>query len=190
MLTQSQSVITTLDHVSQRSRSLATISEMAFEICASVPYLLGHDRTSDKQLRNPVPASYGYYLLPCLNYAGSAMGVPKSMRLYILGRFRYIGHGLGIQQALMLAAILQSKIDLAKEEEMEGLPRHSQIWMGRDTEKYYDRLGRNWALEPIPENEEEDPECAVGGRSAGYIGGLEFRNKKPPVQGWGLLPGA
>ncbi len=188
MLSQPQSAITTLDLDSQRSRSLATISEMAFDICASVPYRLGHDRPSDELLSNPAPALSGYLMLPSLYLAGSTIGVPQSMRLYVLGRLRYIGHGLGIQQSLMLAAILQDKIDACKEEKMEGLPRQfHDVEMGRDAEKYYDRLGRDWALETSPENLDQDSEFAIDGRSAGSFGGLALGYRKPPAQGWGLL---
>ena len=173
MLAQPESVITTLDIPSLRSRCLAIICETAFEICASVPYLLGHDKPYDEQLSSPAPAAWGYFSLPAIYLAGSTIGVPQSMRLYVLGRLRHIGHSLGIQQALMMAAILQSKIDEGKVEELEGLPRQFREEMGQDSEEYYDKVCRDWARETSPQNEEQDSECAAGGRLGVYFGGGE-----------------
>ncbi|ERF73253.1 hypothetical protein EPUS_03085 [Endocarpon pusillum Z07020] len=168
MLAQPEPIITTLDPQSQRSRSLAIICETAFDICASVPYLLGHDKRYDEQLSSPAPAVWAYFSLPAIYLAGSTLGVPQSMRLYVLGRLRHIGHSLGIQESLMMAAILQSKIDEGKVEELEGLPRQFREEMGRSVEESYDKVCWDGAWEKSSQNEEQDPECAAGGM---YFGG-------------------
>lgn len=168
-LAQPLSAITTIDLPSQRSRSLAIICETAFDICASVPYLLGHDKSYNEQLSSPAPAATGYLSLPAIYLAGSTVGVPQSMRLYVLGRLRHIGHSWGIQQATMMAAMLQSKIDEGKVEEWEGLPRQFREEMGHKAVEYYGRIYWDRALETSPESEQQDSECVTGGRVAGYV---------------------
>lgn len=99
-----------LDLLSQRFASLSTISSLASDICASVPYLLGHDRPLAEQISDPVPAACGYFLVMPLYLAGSTVGVPRQLRTYVLGRLRYIGWRLGVRQALLLAGILKTRI--------------------------------------------------------------------------------
>lgn len=170
-LAQPLAAITTTDLPSQRSRSLAIICETAFDICASVPYILGHDKPYDEQLSSPAPAICGYFSVSAIYLAGSTIGVPQSMRLYVLGRLRYIGHSLGIKQPLMMAAILQGKIDEGKVEEWEGLPRQFREELGHKALEYYDTVCWDWALETSPESEQQDSECVTGGRVAGYLSG-------------------
>lgn len=174
LLTKPQSTTTTLLLLSQRSRSLATISELASDICASVPYLLGHDKPYHEQISNPAPAVCGYFLVTSLYLAGSTIGVPRSMRFYVLGRLKYIGHVLGIQQSLLLAEILQRKIELGKEEEMEGLPRQFQSGPCRDRGEEQESE-RDWEPRVGLGAEDEDPNCDFGGRLAGFPGSWEYK---------------
>ncbi|KAF7505700.1 hypothetical protein GJ744_000549 [Endocarpon pusillum] len=171
MLAQPEPVTTMLDVQSQRSRSLAIICETAFDICASVPYMLGHDKRYDEQLSSPAPAVWAYFSMTAIYLAGSTIGVPQSMRLYVLGRLRHIGHSLGIQQSSMVAVILQNKIDEGKVEEFEGLPRQFREEMGRGVLEYNDKVCGDGAWEKSSQNEEQDPERAAGGRSVVYFGG-------------------
>jgi hypothetical protein len=123
LLTLPQTPTTTLQLLSQRTLSLATITSSASDICASCPYLLGHNRPYADQLSNPTPAACGYFLLTSIYLAGSTVGVPHSMRMYVLGRLRYIGHRMGIHQALLVADILQADIESGRAGEVMGFPR-------------------------------------------------------------------
>jgi hypothetical protein len=149
----------------QRTKSLAAISEMASEICASTPYLLGHDRPYDEQLNNPIPAACGYFLLPSLYLAGSTMGISTSMRMFALGRLRYIGYKLGIQQALLTAGILEARIE---DGEVERLPSQMNrgmcegSWGGAD----------EGTVEECGNDGEDVCEEEIGGRFAHYLGKL------------------
>ena len=153
----------------QRTKSLAVILETSSEICASVPYLLGHDRTYDEQLTNPAPAASGYFLLPSLFLAGSTIGIPTNMRVYALGRLKYVGHKLGIHQALLLARTLEAKME---EGAVEGLLKQSNrgmcegSWGGVDGGIVEDRL---FCGDDNKHTDEEE----FGGRFARYMGNWE-----------------
>ena len=149
-----QSPTKTLELLTQRTKSLAIISEMASDICASVPYILGHNQPYHDQFINPPPAACGFFLLLPLYLAGSTVGVPHTMRMYVLGRLRYIGHRLGIQQSLLLEEILGGRIQACKvggTDEMEGLPRQFRPKLGDeagdgariDGDAYAEDMGRN-----------------------------------------------
>jgi hypothetical protein len=177
VLSHSQSLTkATLDLLSsEHTRSLATISEMASDICTSVPYLLGHDKPYAKQLNDPVPAACGFFLVSELYLAGTTIGVPRELRLYVLGRLRYIGHKLGIQQSLLHAEILRERIESGNEEEMRGLLRPSgrvvsgsggeDDWQGREA------AGLWREVEEV--DDDEGAACEIGGRLPGYIGDWE-----------------
>jgi hypothetical protein len=166
----------TLDLLSsEQTRSLATISEMASDICTSVPYLLGHDKPYAKQLNDPVPAACGCFLVPALYLAGTTIGVPRELRLYALGRLRYIGHKLGIQQSLLHAEILRERIESGNVVEMRGLLRPSERvvtgsggeddWQGREAAGLWKEVERV--------DDEEGAACRIGGRLPGYLGDWE-----------------
>lgn len=154
----------------QQAKSLAVILEMASEVCASVPYLLGHDKPYAEQVNNPSPAAGGYLLLVPLYLAGSTIGVPQEMRLYVLGRLRYIGHGLGIRLSLLFVEILQGKIAGGKLEEMEGFPRH--LWEEVCCDKGGNESGQSSErlLRHSREEGDDGLGCELGGRLAGYLG--------------------
>lgn len=139
----------------QRSRSLSIIMELASDICASVPYILGHDRPRHEQLANPIPSGYGYFFLRPLYLAGNTIGVPHSMRVYVLGRVRYIGHVFGINHALLWADILQKKIEQGNEWKIEELSNE---------------FPRQWTGGEEGADEEEEVEAGAGA-GAGVGGG-------------------
>ena len=174
LTTQTQTQPTSIelkDLFIQRTRALAVIYEMSSEICASVPYLLGHDKSYVEQLTNPAPAACGYFLIPSLFLAGSTMGVPNSMRIYVLGRLRYIGFRLGIQQAVLLAGILETRIE---EGGVEALPRQVNRglcegrWGGEDE-------GNSDSGHSGGEGGEDVPVDEIAGRFATYMGDWEKR---------------
>jgi hypothetical protein len=170
LLNQSDAATPVLHLHSQRARSLATISEMASAFCDSVPYLLGLDKPYHEQLSNPAPAACGYSLMTGLYLVGSTIGVSPSIRMYALGKLKYVGHVMGIRQALLLVDILQRKIEVGKEEEMEGLPRQFRLEGSPDQDLEPEEGKGEWRGEGEPEGV---PEYEIGGRLAGYMGNWE-----------------
>lgn len=167
LLSQADATTLVLQLHSQRARSLAAISEMASAFCDSVPYLLGLDKPYHEQLSDPAPAACGYALMSGLYLVGSTIGVTPSMRIYALGKLKYVGHVTGIRQALLLVNILQRKIEVGKEEEMEGLPRQFQLEAFSDQDWGIEGEGKG---ELGGESEPEGiPECEIVGRLAGYV---------------------
>jgi hypothetical protein len=168
LLTQAGASTLVLHLHSQRARSLAIISEMASAICDSAPYLLGLDRPYHKQLSDPAPAACGFSLMTGLYLVGNTIGVTHAMRIYALGKLQHIGHVMGIRQAFLLVDILQRKIEIGEEEEMEGLPRQFQM------EAFPDQ---DWEMEDEGKGElgvesemEVVPDCEIVSRLAGYVG--------------------
>ena len=104
----------------QRVQSQAIISEMAFDICASIPDQLGYGKPNFGRAWFHPPAGPAVFLLAPIHIAVSWMGVPRSMKEYVTGRMRYIGHALGFQEALLAADIVQTTIDATSLEAMKN----------------------------------------------------------------------
>jgi hypothetical protein len=101
----------TLSDLAMLSASCAhIITEMAEEICASVPQFLPNP-PQGKDFQGTT-AALGYYLMWPLSVAGGTKVPPPQVREYIIGRFRCIGNELKIPQALRIAERLRGSIGL------------------------------------------------------------------------------
>jgi hypothetical protein len=95
----------------QRAQSRSVVSEMALNICASIPYLLGYGSSSHDQADFLPPVAAALFLLPPLPIAACWAGVPRSMKEYVIGRLLYIGNTLGISLAFCLAEVVRNALD-------------------------------------------------------------------------------
>ena len=111
----------------QRAQSQSIISEMAFDICASVPYHLGNDMQTSAESGSCQTTYSAIFIIPSLRIAASWVGVPRSMKEYLLGRLSYIGHSLGIQQAIFLGNFANRALDA---ETLETMKNAGQVQEG------------------------------------------------------------
>jgi hypothetical protein len=97
--------------LAQRTQSRSVVSEMAFDICASVPYHLGYAGQPSTEPGSCHTQSRALMIIPPLQSAAGWVGVPRSMKEYASGTLSHIGHVLGIQQAFFLADLVNNTLD-------------------------------------------------------------------------------
>jgi hypothetical protein len=92
----------TFKHELQGMKSLRTISEVASDICTSVPaqFVLG---SIDFAATEPLPRITGVFLLLFpFAVAGAATVVPDDLHLWVIKVLGQIGHTMRVRQALAL----------------------------------------------------------------------------------------
>lgn len=110
-----------------RHRSHAILSQLASDLCASVPSHLNHANPQ------PAPAAAGYFMLWPLYIAGAMVYAPESRRLWAIDRLRYIKRTTGIAQATSLANVLNRSGDLSPSDQTpEQSPRIYKDAVGED----------------------------------------------------------
>lgn len=97
-------------HEEQQIKCLATISQMAADICASVAFHLQYYSFGTEL---PLPkASPVFNLLLPLNIAGSSVGTSEALHDWLVRTLQHIGDALGIRMASSLA----TKLTMEKEQ--------------------------------------------------------------------------
>ncbi|CAD6572298.1 MAG: hypothetical protein ASARMPRED_005228 [Alectoria sarmentosa] len=105
-------------HESQQYRSVILLANLAYDICASVPFILGASRSSIYSSRLPRAAS-GTVLLWPLYLVATMDQQLGGMRAWIITRLELIGRMMGIKQAESLANVLRTKREITAWDKFE-----------------------------------------------------------------------
>jgi len=98
---------------SQILASNSTLQQLSHDICASVPFYLGHSAKSSDRFSRPPPKAVSGNLLLWPLYTAACTGIISDMmRVWVAGRLRFISDVMGIRQAAPLAYTLEVKQDL------------------------------------------------------------------------------
>ena len=173
------------EHRIQHQQSRNVLSQLASDICASVPFHLGHAHIPLQSSLSEPPALGGYVLLWPLYIAATMDGGSKATRLWIAQRLKSIGDTMGIQQALSFSSVLKSARIIAYwKSQMEGsvegwvdinvdnIDEEEEEWRGHDNVFQISESGGR-----IKTDEESDAWNKV-------LGFQKHRSCQPPV---GLL---
>lgn len=95
-------------HESQRRRSGILLANLAYDICASAPFILGASHSFVYSSLPPRAAS-GTNLLWPFYLAATMDQQPAGMRDWIITRLEFIGRIMGIKQAESLAKVLKTR---------------------------------------------------------------------------------
>ena len=102
----------------QRRRSHNLLSIFAYEICASVPFILGATRSSLKPTQAPRAATGISLLWPLYVTAIMDQKAP-GMHAWIITRLELIGQTMGVKQADCVAKVLRAKKEITAWERFE-----------------------------------------------------------------------
>ena len=104
----------------QRRRSRNLILDLAYDICASVPFILGATPSYLYSSRAPKAAAGMSLLWPL--YVAAVIEFPApGMRAWIITRFEWIGQTMGIKQAECVAQVLRTKKEITVWDRLETL---------------------------------------------------------------------
>jgi hypothetical protein len=120
-----------LEYNTQRTKSLAIISQMATEICVSVSGQLYCNTLPISKIRL-VPATSGFFLLLfAVAVAGSSFGVSEELHGWVAKLLEEIGHKMGIRRALMLVPAMKKQRERWAQD-VEALPHHAMVGIARE----------------------------------------------------------
>lgn len=105
------SMLYSLLDLSQQRRSEVLLANLAHDICASVPFMLGASRYSLHSSR-PQRATTGTALIWPLYLSATMELEIAGMRSWIITRFELIGQMMGIKQAESLANVLRTRKEI------------------------------------------------------------------------------
>jgi hypothetical protein len=94
----------------QLKESAQTIADLADDVCASAPYLLGHVDTQNgkvKALADSQKAIGGYFLLWPLFVVGRTDFRDRGWKVWAIQQLQRIGHNMGVKQGTAMAKRLQ-----------------------------------------------------------------------------------
>jgi hypothetical protein len=103
----------TLKHELQRVKSLQMISQIASDICTSVPAQFIHG-SIEFAAAEPLPRMTGVFLLLFPLAVAGAPGVPDDLHLWVIKVLGQIGHTMGVRQTLALIASTKMRREGAK----------------------------------------------------------------------------
>lgn len=109
-----------------RSQAEVLLANLAYDICASAPYILGasHSSVSPSQ---PPRATTGALLLWPFYLAATMDQETPGMRAWIIRRLELIGQTMGIKQAESLANVLRIKREITAWDTFEAVPADEVI---------------------------------------------------------------
>ncbi len=105
-------------HASQRSQSEALLVDLAHDICASVPFILGASHSAVYSSRPPRATDGTPLIWPLYVAATMDQNIP-GMRAWVITRLEMIGRTMGIKQAESLASILRIKREITAWDKFE-----------------------------------------------------------------------
>lgn len=103
------------EHQEQMRLSITALKETVDDVCASVPYLLGHlqrdvsgsiTQSATNHLLGPDPIPGGWVLVWPLFQAAMVRTTRRSQREYIAGVLRHIGLTMGLKLAISMAEVI------------------------------------------------------------------------------------
>lgn len=103
---------------SQRRQSEVSTVRLAYEICASVPFILGASHNSIYSTR-ALNATRGVNLLWPLYLSATMTHQVAGMRTWIITRLELIGRVMGIKQAQSLAEVLRTQQEITAWDKFE-----------------------------------------------------------------------
>ena len=103
---------------SQRRHSKVLLTNLAYDICASAPFILGASKSSVSSLRPP-RAGTGAPLLWALYLVATMDQELPGARTWIITRLALIGRMMGIKQAESLANVLKTKREITAWDKFE-----------------------------------------------------------------------
>ena len=105
---------------SQRRQSQDLSAKLAYEICASVPFIVGASESSIYPLRRQSAATATGLLWPL--YLAATMDLKNTgMRAWIITRLEIIGLNMGVKQAESLAHVLRTKREITAWDKFETI---------------------------------------------------------------------
>lgn len=103
---------------SQRRQSEALLTNLAYDICASAPFILGTSNSSVYSSPPPRAAAGASLLWPFYVVATMEQGF-TGMRAWIITRLALVGRIMGIKQAESLANVLRTKREITAWDKFE-----------------------------------------------------------------------
>lgn len=112
--------------ISYRIQAEVLLANLAHDICASAPYILGASRSSVFPLQTPRATTGALMLWPFYLAATMDQETP-GMRAWIIRRLELIGQTMGIKQAESLANVLMIKREITAWEKFETVPANEAL---------------------------------------------------------------
>lgn len=111
---------------SYRIQAEVLLTNLAYDICASAPYILGASRSSVSPSQAPRATTGALILWPFYMAATMDQGTP-GMRAWIITRLELIGQTMGIKQAESLANVLRIKREITAWGKFETVPADEML---------------------------------------------------------------
>lgn len=102
------------DLLKERQRAIDTIKRCCTETCLSTPFVLGRFEDS----RRPKTGAGDLQMMWALFVCSCMHCIPEAQRIWAVKQLESIGHQMGIHQALPLAELMKSKLNLIKSPEV------------------------------------------------------------------------